>query len=104
MLTMDFPRFKVTDAARADKTIKVTLVASDDMKLCPDCGIGNRRVHSKYVRRLRDLPIQGQFVNLHLIIRRFRYAVWSCRRKTFGEPVLQLAQRCAQRTDRVTNC
>lgn len=31
---------------------------------CPDCGAGSARVHSRYIRRLDDLPIGGRGVRL----------------------------------------
>jgi len=38
---------------------------------CPLCGSHARRVHSRYTRRLADLPCFGRAVQLHLAVRRF---------------------------------
>lgn len=39
---------------------------------CPLCGRASRRVHSRYNRRLGDLPWQGRVGELRLQVRRFR--------------------------------
>jgi zinc-finger of transposase IS204/IS1001/IS1096/IS1165/Transposase len=38
---------------------------------CPACGTWSSRVHSGYARRLRDLPVGGRPVLIHLAMRRF---------------------------------
>ena len=39
---------------------------------CPICGSKSRSVHSRYVRKVADLPISGRKVTIHLLTRRFR--------------------------------
>ena len=67
---------------------------------CPTCGSTSRRIHSKYVRRLRDLPSHGQAVMIQLAARRFRCLNGACVRKTFAER-LDDASVSARRTDRL---
>jgi transposase len=55
------------------------------MAACPSCGSTSRRIHSNYVRRLRDLPSHGQAVMIQLSARRFRCLNVACVRKTFAE-------------------
>ncbi|WP_253609761.1 MULTISPECIES: transposase family protein [unclassified Bradyrhizobium] len=40
--------------------------------MCPSCGTVSRRVHSRYRRRVTDLPLSGRIVQLLVIARRFR--------------------------------
>lgn len=55
------------------------------MAACPSCVSTSRRIHSNYVRRLRDLPSHGQAVMIQLSARRFRCLNVACVRKTFAE-------------------
>jgi Fe-S-cluster formation regulator IscX/YfhJ len=38
---------------------------------CPECGRRSRQVHSRYERRLMDLPSHGRIVHLRVEVRRF---------------------------------
>ncbi|TDG30232.1 transposase family protein, partial [Paracraurococcus ruber] len=51
---------------------------------CPICGELSRRVHSRYRRRLLDLPSHGRAVELHLQVRRFRCVTAECPQRTFA--------------------
>ena len=52
---------------------------------CPLCGAGSRRIHSRYVRQVADLPCAGKEVRLRVITRRFVCEVPHCRRRIFAE-------------------
>ena len=52
---------------------------------CPLCGAGSRRVHSRYIRSVADLPSAGRAVQLQLVTRRFTCEVPHCRRRIFAE-------------------
>jgi transposase len=67
---------------------------------CPACGSASRRVHSNYMRKLRDLPSHGRVVMIHVFARRFRCLNAACVRKTFAER-LDDALVCARRTKRL---
>ena len=41
---------------------------------CPSCGRRSDHVHSRYERRLLDLPAHGRVVALQVSVRRFRCA------------------------------
>jgi transposase len=58
---------------------------------CPRCGVRSGRVHSRYQRSLRDLPIAGRQVWLRLRVRRFFCDNRVCAAKTFAEQPGQLA-------------
>jgi transposase len=69
---------------------------------CPDCGQSSGAVHSYYQRTLKELPISEQGVDLILQVRRFRCQNPHCQRKTFAEPLTDIAPRKARRTRRLT--
>ena len=52
---------------------------------CPLCGMASRRVHSRYLRQVADLPCAGREVRLQMITRRFVCEVPHCRRRIFAE-------------------
>jgi transposase len=58
-------------------------------------------VHSRYARRLADLPWYGQPVRLLLEVRKFFCDVAACRRKIFAERVPQVAAVYARQTGRL---
>jgi transposase len=57
------------------------------------------RVHSRYKRRLLDLPSHGRVVQLQVPVRRFRCMHPNCPRRIFAE---QLSDRVADRSARRT--
>ena len=67
------------------ETMVVTARAEAGEAFCPVCGEASRRVHSRYVRHVRDLPFSGQGVRLRLAIRRFSCERRDCPRRIFAE-------------------
>ena len=51
---------------------------------CPACGTWSSRVHSSYVRQVRDLPLGGRPVLIHLAMRRFFCTNPACKKVTFA--------------------
>ncbi len=69
---------------------------------CPDCGRPSEKVHSRYERRLLDLPSQGRAVQMRVTVRRFRCAKPGCRRRIFAERLGDaVSGRSARRTSRL---
>ena len=68
---------------------------------CPDCGTWSARVHSRYMRKLNDLPIGGRRVQLVVRARRFFCDASSCRRWTFAERLDGTVAPKARRTGRL---
>lgn len=68
---------------------------------CPACGTFSRRVHSRYVRTLADLPWQGIPVNVRLHVRRFFCDERSCERAIFAERLPGVVAHYARRTERL---
>ena len=82
---------------------RITIIARPrrNSAACPDCAVLSRRVHSRYDRRLGDLPWQGRPVTLHIQARRFRCLNASCSRQTFAERLAEVAPLAARRTERL---
>jgi transposase len=65
---------------------------------CPLCGSHARRIHSRYTRRLADLPCFGRAVQLHLAVRRFFCLELRCPRRIFAERLPGFASPYARTT------
>lgn len=71
----------------AESNDKITVMAhsATQEKACPLCGRCSRRIHSRYVRTVSDLPSAGKRVELQLVARRFFCEASLCRRRIFAE-------------------
>jgi len=69
----------------AGETVIVIARAEVGEASCPLCGDMSRRVHSRYVRHVQDLPFSGQGVRLCLATRRFSCERRDCPRRIFAE-------------------
>lgn len=58
---------------------------------CPLCGQPSRRIHSRYVRKIADLPWHGTPVVFHARVRRFFCDVGPCKRGIFCERLPEVA-------------
>jgi len=68
---------------------------------CPCCNEKSKRVHSSYVRVLRDLPISTRCSSIHLTVRKFFCKNPVCKRKIFAEqpgPEIKAYSRMTFRT------
>ena len=79
------PGFTVDDTACDDTGVHITIHSSSSVARCPSCGGETRRVHSRYRRRLADLPISGRSVRLMIVARRFYCDAVLCGRQIFTE-------------------
>jgi len=70
--------------------------------ICPDCGATSRSRHSRYWRKLRDLPLQGATVTIKLLLGRWRCRRKECTRKIFTERVAGVLLPYSQHTIRLT--
>ena len=77
--------FAVESVSRTEKKIIVTARAETRIAACPACRSPSRRIHSRYVRQVSDIPCAGREVQLHIVTRRFVCAVQHCRRRIFAE-------------------
>jgi transposase len=84
-----------------DKTV-ITVRPVRNFSVCPSCGTVSRRVHSRYQRRVTDLPISGRAAQLIVIARRFRCDAVLCGRQIFTERFIEGALApSARRTARL---
>ncbi len=81
----------------------VTLVVKTSRRSarCPRCHYASTRVHSRYQRKVADLPWLGVAVRLELRTRRFRCANDLCPQSIFCEPLPAVVARYARRTARL---
>ena len=90
-----------TVTTEADRVL-IAAHSAARVSACPDCGMTSGQVHSRYERRLLDLPSHGRSVHLLVRVRRFRCGNRDCQRRIFGEPLPDsIALRAARRTSRL---
>ena len=77
--------FQVENAIHDGDITIITVRSTSRSSRCPKCAANAERVHSRYLRRLADLPLGGRQVRLVVIARRFRCDAISCRREIFTE-------------------
>lgn len=86
----------------------LTIRAMSANSACPSCGAVSDRVHSRYPRRLADLPIAGRRAVLMLQARRFRCVAVLCERRIFTErfddSILKPWARRTARLDQIVHC
>lgn len=93
---LEIEQIVITSAA-ATLTVQTTGATA----ACPQCGLSSQRVHSRYQRRLADLPWQGRTVALQLKARRFFCTTATCARKIFVERMPEVAKTYARTTVRL---
>jgi transposase len=86
-LQLDCPSLRVIDLSiEPDRVI----IHAEPTAACPQCGGSSSRVHSRYSRRLADLPVQGGRLVLKLSARRFVCVRKDCPRRVFCERLPEL--------------
>jgi hypothetical protein len=81
--------------------LTVDLAITTSNATCPVCGSDARRVHSRYTRRLADLPCLGRAVRLQVTVRRFSCPQPDCPRRIFAERLPGFAEPHARTTARL---
>ncbi|QND61620.1 transposase family protein [Mesorhizobium huakuii] len=71
--------------AENEGVIVITARSGTPARPCPLCRRVSSRVHSRYVRRVSDLPCSGTKVELRLVARRFVCDAPLCHRRIFAE-------------------
>jgi transposase len=102
------PGFCVESAVDDGAVMVITMRHMGKSSSCPGCAATAERVHSRYLRRLADLPLGGRRVQLIVIARRFRCEAPSCLRVIFTErfshDVLAPWARRTARLDDIVHC
>jgi transposase len=75
----------VDSASDSSDSIILAVRSEGDVAECPLCGARSRRIHSRYDRRVADLPCAGKQIRLRVITRRFVCEMPYCRRRIFAE-------------------
>jgi transposase len=70
--------------------------------ICPDCGVTSHSRHSRYWRKLRDLPLQGTSVTVKVQLGRWRCRSRKCLRQIFTERVAGVVLPHSQQTNRLS--
>jgi len=78
----------------------VDAAVSPEEVSCPDCGQPSNSRHSKYIRQLWDLPVQGRMLRLRIQLSRWRCRNACCKRKIFCQRLSQVARCHARETQR----
>ena len=101
LLAAVFPqwaRLRLQAVTIGSQQLMVDLSSQGQTARCPDCQRRSRRVHSRFTRQLRDVPVGGASVGLCLHARRFRWLNPACVRRTFRERMPQIAPVYQRRT------
>jgi len=85
----------------AQSAITINLRARQTTACCPLCGRRSKRVHSRYVRTLADLPWGEHAVTVLLSVRRLFCDNKKCERRLFAERLPDVAVPWARRTTRL---
>lgn len=87
--------------SRQEGMLCVSLLSTQPFSRCPLCGSAATRIHSRYQRRLTDLPSAGQPVCILLSVRKFFCDVPTCPRKIFTERLAPFVASRARVTARL---
>jgi transposase len=79
----------------------VQVISSSPMACCSLCGVQAWRIHSRYSRRVADLPCAGRLVILLLTVRKFFCPNAACSRTIFAEQFPELVPSYARLTTRL---
>jgi transposase len=93
--------YRLVSALGDDQTLTVTMATTRRWAACPACRRRSRRVHSRYLRVLADLPGNGRTVLLRIRARRFFCRRQGCPQRIFVERLADFAEVAARRTDRL---
>ena len=76
-----------------ERQIIMEMESTRDVLECPYCGDESAKLHSKYQRRVQDLPVQGKQVMMVLSTRKLFCQNPQCTHKTFSEKFDFVASR-----------
>ena len=103
LIPFTLPGFVVDGVQTVGPAVIVEAQAVRPTATCPVCQQPSSRIHSRYIRTPRDLPLSERRVRLRLHVRRFFCLAPSCPRRTFAERLPDLLPTRAQRTTRFTH-
>src|SRR5579859_5667815 len=92
---------EVTEIEMIDDVFIITAHSRRKYPCCPLCGTPAQRVHSRYLRRITDLPSGGKRICLHVLVRKCFCDVSTCMRKIFAERLTPFVEPLARVTVRL---
>jgi transposase len=100
VITLDPANLKLQHVKACARTAMIFVHATGRTAQCPLCRRTSDRIHSRYVRKLADLPSYGQASEIRLRVRRFFCSGSDCPRQIFAER-LPFAGAFARTTNRL---
>src|SRR5262245_56550013 len=94
----DHPDLRIDHVTLGSTAVTVEGAVTAPTADCPGCGQPSERIHSHYVRTVRDLPWQGRTVTLRLTVRKFRCRHPECPRVVFCERLPEFLSAHARTT------
>ncbi|MFG2794788.1 ISL3 family transposase [Streptomyces sp. NPDC048419] len=91
----------VEDVADGGDAVVVSARTRDVAVSCPVCETPTAKVHGYHLRTVRDVPVDGRQVVVHLRVRRLACPALGCRRQIFREQIPGLLERHQRRTVRL---
>jgi transposase len=82
--------------------IRLTITSIQTVIKCPVCNQPTHRIHSRYERRLTDLPWADYSITLQLCVRKFFCLNALCKRRIFTERLSRVTTPWARKTLRLT--
>lgn len=92
---------RITEVCHQESGLLISVLSERLSASCPLCHQESTSVHSRYLRRLRDVPCTGQSVSLHLRVHKFFCRNPECQRKIFTERLPTFVGPWAQMTVRL---
>jgi hypothetical protein len=92
---------QMTAGSKLEGRLCLSLLSTQSSSPCPLCGTAATRIHSRYQRRLADLPCAGQPVRIQLSVRKFFCDESTCPRKIFTERLAPFVAPSARMTLRL---
>ncbi|MHC5775947.1 ISL3 family transposase [Nostoc sp.] len=82
-------------------TIRLIVSSTQTIVKCPICSLTTHRIHSRYERKLADLPWADYSITLQLRVRKFFCINTLCKRRIFTERLTSVTAPRARRTLRL---
>ena len=89
---------RITEVCQEGTSLLIKVLSDRVSACCPLCEHLSDAVHSRYQRRLKDVPSAGQAVCLHLTVHKFFCHNPECQRKIFTERLPSFIEPWAQMT------
>jgi len=95
---------KLVKIIQQPDAITIVMSSRQITAACPSCQNSASKIHSRYERKLADLPWEGIAVRIRLQVRKFFCRNEKCQQRIFCEQLSEVADRYAHRTKRLKDC